>query len=98
MTDIQYIDVDAPKYDKAPKPLLDAIRKLQGNVRVAEKERDYYREQAGSYALRRPLAPYANPERVKRELLNDGIDPLDPEAVEKWLRENGSDYAQHEAP
>lgn len=92
--DTEYIDIDAPEYDKAPKPLRDAIRKLQNSCRTAAQERDYYWEQAASGALRGVLADYTNPERVKRDLLNDGIDPLNPEAVERWLGENGDDYSQ----
>lgn len=94
--DIQFIDIDAPEYAKAPKPLRDHIRKLQQTYRDAVDERDFYWGHAASAALRGPLADFTNPERVKRELLNDGIDPLNPEAVTQWLHVNGDDFARDE--
>lgn len=37
---------------------------------------------------------FKNPKRVSRDLLADNIDPADTTAVEKWLEENGDDYAK----
>ena len=94
MTDIQYIDVDAPEFDGSPKALRDHVAKLQDALKATSQERDTYRGQATSAALGDVLAGYKNPERVKRDLLGDSIDPLNREAVEKWLGENGDDYAK----
>jgi hypothetical protein len=91
--DIQHIDIDAPEYDGSPKALRDHVAKLQAAHKAALAERDTYKGQATSAALGGVLAGYKNPERVKRDLLSDSIDPLNKEAVEKWLGENGSDYA-----
>ena len=94
MTDIQHIDVNAAEYDGTPKALRDHVKRLQEAHKSLQQERDTYRGQATSAALGDVLAGYKNPERVKRDLLSDSIDPLDKTAVEKWLGENGSDYAQ----
>lgn len=94
MTDIQHIDVDAPEYDGTPKALRDHVAKLQDALKATTTERDTYKGQATSAALGDVLAGYKNPERVKRDLLSDSIDPLDKAAVEKWLGENGDDYAR----
>ncbi len=93
MTDIQHIDLDAPEFDGTPKALRDAYKALQDRYKTVTTERDTYKGQATQAALGDVLAGYKNPERVKRDLLSDSIDPLDKTAVEKWLGENGSDYA-----
>lgn len=94
MTDIQHIDVDAPEFDGTPKALRDHVAKLQEALKATTQERDTYKTQATTSALGDVLAGYKNPERVKRDLLSDSIDPLDKTAVEKWLSENGDDYAK----
>ena len=63
---------------------------LVAEVRPIE-PRDHHARVA--QALGDVLAGFKNPERVKRDLLSDGIDPLNREVVEKWLGENGDDYA-----
>lgn len=92
--DIQHIDIDAPEYDGSPKALRDHVKALQDRYKAAIAERDTYKGQATQAALGDVLAGYKNPERVKRDLLSDSIDPLNKEAVEKWLGENGDDYAK----
>lgn len=92
--DIQHIDIDAPEFDGSPKALRDHVKRLQEAHRSLQQERDTYRGQATAAALGDVLAGYKNPERVKRDLLSDSIDPLNKEAVEKWLGENGDDYAK----
>lgn len=96
MTDIQYIDVDAPEFDGSPKALRDHVAKLQEALKATSAERDTYRGQATAAALGDVLAGFKSPKRVERDLLSDGIDPLNREAVEKWLGENGDDYARGE--
>lgn len=92
--DIQHIDIDAPEFDGSPKALRDHVKRLQDAHKALQQERDTYRGQATAAALGDVLAGYKNPERVKRDLLSDSIDPLNREAVEKWLGENGDDYAR----
>jgi len=94
MTDIQYIDTESAEFDGTPKALRDHVAKLQEALKATTTERDTYRTQATSSALGDVLAGFKNPERVKRDLLSDGIDPLNREGVEKWLGENGDDYAK----
>lgn len=94
MTDIQNIDVNAPEFDGTPKALRDHVAKLQDALKATSAERDTYRGQATAAALGDVLAGYKNSERVKHDLLSDSIDPLDKSAVEKWLSENGDDYAK----
>lgn len=94
--DIQHIDIDAPEFDGSPKALRDHVKRLQEAHKALQQERDTYRGQATAAALGDVLAGYKNPERVKRDLLSDSIDPLNKEAVEKWLGENGDDYAKGE--
>lgn len=92
--DIQHIDIDAPEFDGSPKALRDHVKRLQEAHKALQQERDTYRGQATAAALGDVLAGFKNPERVKRDLLSDSIDPLDKSAVEKWLGENGADYAR----
>ena len=95
MTDnIQHIDVDSDEFIDAPKALRDHVKKLQQvNTRLAETNTDLTGRVTAS-ALNGVLVEYKNPERVKRDLLADKIDPLDNEAVNKWLGANGDDYAK----
>lgn len=95
--DIQHIDVDNAEYDGTPKALRDHVKRLQERLTEVSQERDTFRGQATSAALGGVLAGYKNAERVKRDLLGDGIDPLNREAVEKWLGENGDDYARSDS-
>jgi hypothetical protein len=92
--DIQHIDIDAPEFDGSPRALREHVAKLQQAHKALLQERDTYKGQATAAALGDVLAGYKNPERVKRDLLSDSIDPLNREAVEKWLGENGDDYAR----
>lgn len=91
----QHIDVDSPEFEDAPRALRDAYKKLQKELGDVAKERDSFRSQAHSQALSSVLSDkgFKNPKRVERDLLADGIDPLDAVAVESWLTTNGDDYA-----
>lgn len=37
---------------------------------------------------------FKNPKRVAKDLIADGVDLTDSEAVSEWLQENGDDYAK----
>lgn len=91
---IQHIDVDSDEFISAPKALRDHVRNLQNlNTRLAETNQTLTGQVTAS-ALSGVLAEFKNPERVKRDLLSDKIDPLDSEAVKTWLSANGDDYAK----
>ena len=97
MTDIQHIDVDDEQFEDAPRALRDHVRQIQKALDELRAERDGYRNQISESALGDVLAGFKNPERVKRDLLTDKVDPLDSEAVSKWMEQNAGDYARGEA-
>lgn len=92
--DIQNIDVDADEFLDTPKALRDHVKRLQTALAEANKDRDSLRQTVTANALSDVLSEFKAPSRVKRDLLSDGIDPLNDKAVEKWLAENGDDYAK----
>jgi len=94
MTDIQHINVDDEQWDGTPRALREHVDKLQRALNELKTERDQLRGQFTETALGNVLAGFKNPQRVKAALLGDKIDPLDTEAVNKWLSENGDDYAR----
>jgi len=90
----QHIDVDSDEFIDAPKALRDHVKKLQQiNTRLTETNTDLSGRLTAT-ALTDVLSEFKNPERVKRDLLSDKIDPLDSEAVKQWLGNNGGDYAR----
>lgn len=90
----QHIDVDSDEFIDAPKALRDHVKKLQQiNTRLTETNTDLSGRLTAT-ALTDVLSEFKNPERVKRDLLSDKIDPLDSEAVKQWLGSNGGDYAR----
>lgn len=95
MTDnIQHIDVDGDEYLDTPKALRDHVKKLQQiNQRLTETNADLSGRVTAS-ALNGVLSEFKNPERVKRDLLTDKVDPLNSEAVTAWLERNAGDYAK----
>lgn len=95
MTDnIQHIDVDSDEFIDAPKALREHVKQLQRiNTRLTETNTDLSGRLTAT-ALTDVLSEFKNPERVKRDLLSDKIDPLDSEAVKTWLGTNGGDYAR----
>jgi hypothetical protein len=96
MSDIQHIDVDSDEFIDAPKALRDHVKKLQQvNTRLSETNADLS-GRVTAVALTDVLKEFKNPERVKRDLLSDKVDPLNTEAVNQWLSQNGSDYAKGE--
>lgn len=94
---IEHIDLDSDEYLSAPAALRDHVRKLQEANKNLSGERDQFRSQVQAQALGGVLTGFKNPERVKRDLLSDKVDPLDSEAVNKWLEQNAGDYARGEA-
>lgn len=97
--DIKHIDVESEEFEDAPKALRDYVKKLQTQNRNLRTERDDARGQFAARAVADVLdgKGFKNPERVKRDILADGIDPADKAAVEGWLSENSDDYARAEA-
>lgn len=97
--DYQYIDVNAEEWENTPRALREALDKAQKALKAEKQATATLRSEQASTALSDVLTGFKNPERVKRDLLGDKIDPLDKSAVEKWLSENGDDYAKgSEAP
>jgi hypothetical protein len=94
---IQHIDVDSDEFIDAPKALRDHVKRLQQNNTRLSEQVETYRGQATASALGDVLKEFKNPERVKRDLLSDKVDPLDAEAVKQWLGTNGDDYAKGQA-
>lgn len=90
----QFIDVDSEEFSDAPRGLRDAYKKLQGRYTEVAQERDTFKGRAESSALGDVLKGFVKPERVKSALLSDGIDPLDSEAVGRWVTDNGNDFAR----
>jgi hypothetical protein len=95
---IKYIDVDDEQFEDAPKALRDAYKALRKQAENLTTERDGALKQVASRAVADVLDDkgFKNPKRVERDLLADGIDPLDSSAVEAWLTSNGDDYARSE--
>ena len=93
---LKHIDVDDDEFEDTPKALREYVKKLQAQNKDLAKERDDVRGQVASRAVADVLADkgFKNPERVKRDLLADSIDPLDTNAVNAWLTSNGDDYAR----
>jgi hypothetical protein len=92
--DIKHIDVDSEEWENTPKTLRDQVKKLQDALSKEREASASLRSTAAESALGGVLAGFKNPGRVKRDLLSDGIDPLDSEAVETWMKDNGDDYAR----
>ena len=90
----EHIDVDSDEFESAPKALRDAYKQLQKKFGEVVKERDGFRNRVNESALADVLTGFKNPARVRKDLLNDGIDPLDTEAVQGWISEYGDDYAR----
>lgn len=98
MSDIQHIDTDSDEWENTPKALRDQVKKLQKALTESTQTITEFRTRETDTALTGVLAGFKSPGKVKRDLLADGVDPLDSEAVTKWVGENGSDYAQAPAP
>ncbi|MGZ4560024.1 MAG: hypothetical protein ACXVGN_00090 [Mycobacteriaceae bacterium] len=90
----QFIDTTSDEFIDAPKALRDAYDRLKQRFTETVQERDTYKGRAESSALGDVLKGFVKPERVKSALLADGIDPLNSEAVNQWVAENGSDFAR----
>ena len=95
MTDnITHLDLDSDEYYDAPKALRQYAEKLKKALDSTTKELATARGQVAAQAIGEVLSGYKSPAKVKRDLLADGIDATDKGAVEKWLSENGDDYAR----
>lgn len=96
---IQHIDIDSENFEDAPKALRDYAKQLKKALEERESEVGTLRVQLHSRALADVLADkgFKNPKRVESALLADKVDPLNTEAVNAWLAENGDDYAKVEA-
>lgn len=93
------IDVDHEDYEDAPRELRAAYKALRKQLDSTAKERDDYRSKWQSKAADDALSGYGfkNPKRVTKDLLSDGVDLSDADAVQAWVKENGDDYAKGQA-
>lgn len=99
MTDaIRHIDLDHEDFEDAPKALRDYAAKLKKQLEAKDAEVNTLRGQVASRAVADVLGDkgFKNPKRVEKDLLADGVDPLDKSAVDGWLAEYGDDYARSE--
>lgn len=96
---LKYIDVDSEEFEDAPRSLREHVKKLQKALDSEREAHTSTRNRLASRAVSDVLADkgFKNPKRVERDLLADQIDPLDTEAVDRWLAENSDDYARGEA-
>ena len=96
--DIQHIDVDSDEWENTPKALRDQVKKLQKAITDERDRSDGYRTKLTEKALGDVLAvqKFKNPTKVQRDLIDDGIDPLDGDAVKTWIEANAADYARGE--
>ena len=97
MTDnIQHLDLDSDEYYDAPKALRQYAEKQKKALDSTTKELATARGQVAAQAIGEVLSGqgFKNPKRVEKDLLADGVDPLDKSAVEGWLAEFGDDYAK----
>jgi hypothetical protein len=93
---IQHLDLESDEFYDAPKALRDYAKKLQAQNKTLNTELSTTRGQLASQALGGVLSDkgFKNPKRVEKDLLADGVNPLDKSAVDGWLAEFGDDYAQ----
>ena len=93
---IQHLDLDSDEYYDAPKALRQYAEKLKKALDSTTKELTTVRGQVAAQAIGEVLSGqgFKNPKRVEKDLLADGVDPLDKSAVEGWLAEFGDDYAK----
>lgn len=92
----KHIDLDSEEFEDAPKALRDYAKNLKKQLDAKASELDGVRTQLASRSLADVLGSktFKNPKRVQQDILRDGIDPLDTDAVEAWLADNSDDYAQ----
>jgi len=91
---IEHIDVDHEDFESAPKALREHVKNLQAALKERDKIVSDFRTRETERALADVLTGFKNPARVQRDLLADKVDPLDTEAVNKWLEANADDYAR----
>lgn len=97
--EIRYVDADSEDFEDAPKALRDAYKKLVTAHKQVTQNLADTRGQVAARAVADVLADkkFKNPERVKKDLLDDKVDPSDTDAINAWLEQNSGDYAMAEA-
>lgn len=91
---IQHINVDDDQWDGTPSALRDHVKRLQKALNERDQTITGLTEKVHTTVLSDVLAGFKNPERVRRDLISDKVDPLDSEAVAKWMESNADDYAK----
>lgn len=82
--------------NKGPKALRDHIKKLEAQLQTKDKELGKLRTSVVDRSVTDVLAgqSFKNPATVKKAILADGVDATNADALQKWLQENGDDYAK----
>lgn len=95
----EHLDIDSEDFEDAPRALRDYAKKLKKALDSTRQERDQFQSQLASRSVGEVLGDkgFKNPKRVERDLISDGVDPLDSQAIARWLEENGDDYAKGSA-
>lgn len=95
---ITHLDLDSEEFEDSPKGLREYAKKLKAAYEAQTTELDGVRGRLNSQAVSKVLEGkgFKNPKRVEKDLLAEGVDPLDKEAVDGWLAEFGDDYAKGE--
>lgn len=94
MSDIKHLDLDSEEFESAPRALRTYAEKLKKELAAATQQITEFRGREADQALGTVLTGFKSPTKVRRDLLADGVDPLDAEAVKVWVEENGDDYAK----
>lgn len=90
------IDVDHEDFEDAPRELRAAYKALRKRFDSVTTERDDYRAKWETRAADDALSGFGfrNSKRVTKDLVADGVDLSDTDAVKAWVEENGDDYAR----
>lgn len=98
LDDDYFEDDDDHQEDQTARGLRKTIEKQNRKIKSLESENTKYRKTENERQAKEALSGkgFKNTRKVARDLLADGIDLSDSEAVNEWLSENGDDYARDE--
>lgn len=88
---------DDENFSDGPAALREANEAKKQKLKEYEQRIADLESRLTATALNGVLTEFKKPERVKSALLADKVDPLDNEAVSKWLEDNGGDFAKGSA-
>lgn len=91
MSDYEYDDDDQQGNTPTPKALRDALAKANKELEKLREANADLSKKAGEATLSSIFKDKAVPANIQRWMKRDEVDPT-PEAVDKWLEENGADF------